>query len=104
MSEFTTSHSLPLCAAKEVDFQRFAAATVRDVAGFLADGVDSVDEEGTLASVQDVAPGCCCYCELATVTFVATAVLDFLVKNEARLDCRDFAAVEWSGSFRLRPC
>ena len=47
LSEFTTSHSLPLCAAKEVDFQRFAAATVRDLAGFLADGVDSVDEEGT---------------------------------------------------------
>ena len=81
-----------------------AAATVRDLAGFLADGVDSVDEEGTLASVQDVAPGCCCCCELATVSFVATAVLDFLVKNEARLDCRDFAAVEWSRSFRLRPC
>ena len=66
--------------------------------------MDSVDGEGTLASLQDVAPGYCCCCELATVSFVAMAVLDFLVKNEGRLDCRDFAAIESSGSFRLWPC
>ena len=63
----------------------WCVATVRDFAGFLADGVDSVDEEGTLASMQDVGPSCCC-CELATVSFVAMVILDILVKNEARLE------------------
>ena len=79
----------------------WCVATVRDFAGFLADGVDSVDEEGTLASMQDVAPSCCC-CELATVSFVAMVVLDILVKKRSK--ARDFAAIEWSGSFHLRPC
>ena len=46
------SHSLPKCSAKDVVFQRFAAATVRAIV-FLADGVDDTAVEGrSLVSVE----------------------------------------------------
>lgn len=52
LSAFITSHSLPKCSAKDVVFQRFAAATVRALV-FLADGVDDTAVEGqSLVSVE----------------------------------------------------